>query len=129
MNSMETTRELERQTASIATDLYNLYFDEEAYDAEHSDDGDNFDEDGYNENGEDRVSRHFQDVLDIEYHVGSDNEVRSVELLVGFGGPNLYIDTKYMQVKGYWASSTATAMIDNRVCAEIEEYFEQLRGC
>ena len=128
MDNMETTERLEQYTASIASDLYNLYFDEEAYDAEHGDEDGGFDEDGYNEDGEDRVSCYFQNVLDIEYRVGTDNEVRGVELTVGYGGPNLYIDTKDMQVKGYWGGSKATASIDNRVCVQIEEYFEQVRG-
>ena len=129
MNNVETTKRLEQQTASIATDLYNLYFDVEAYDEEHTDDGDEFDDDGYNEYGEDRVSCYFQGVLDIEYRVGSDNQLRGVELLVGYGGPNLYIDTKHMQVQGFWAGASATAAINKQVCAEIDEYFEQLRGC
>lgn len=45
---------------------------------------------------------YLSDVLDIEYRVGSDREYRSAELLVTFGGPNIWIDTKRNMVVGAW---------------------------
>mgnify|MGYP001793188905 CR=1 FL=1 len=52
---------------------------------------------------------YLQDILDIEYRVGSDREYRSAEILVAFGGPNIWIDTKTQTVKGAWWGDHAEA--------------------
>lgn len=42
------------------------------------------------------------DVLDIEYRVGSDGEYRSAKVLIGFGGPNVWVDTATCSLVVYW---------------------------
>lgn len=42
------------------------------------------------------------EALDIEYYIGSDGGYRGARLLVAFGGPNIWVDTKTDTVEGYW---------------------------
>ena len=111
----ETKVRLQEDVDHIA-DTYNNPDDHK--DEDDSDD----DDDGYDENP-------YDDVLDITYHVGTDNKLKSVELLVGYGGPNLYVDTSDNKVKGYWGGDYAEAMLDISVGDEITEYFSELFDC
>jgi len=47
------------------------------------------------------------------------------ELLVAFGGPNIYINTRYNLVSGYWGSDRVEFNYsdDNDLYSEFEEYF------
>ena len=55
-----------------------------------------------------------RDILDVEYYIGSDGSYRGVRLLVAFGGPNTWIDTKFKEVQGFWWEDKATAeLVDN----------------
>ena len=55
-------------------------------------------------NDEDRTSAldYLQDALDIEYVVSSKKEYLGARILVAFGGPNIWINTRTKQVEGYW---------------------------
>ena len=46
------------------------------------------------------------DALDVEYVVGSDGSFRGARLLVCFGGPNVWVDTKTDMVEGYWRDTS-----------------------
>ena len=45
---------------------------------------------------------YLQDALDIEYIVNGKREVLGARILVAFGGPNIWINTRTNQVEGYW---------------------------
>jgi hypothetical protein len=45
---------------------------------------------------------YLSDVLDIEYVVSSKKEYLGARVLVAFGGPNIWINTRTKQVEGYW---------------------------
>lgn len=45
---------------------------------------------------------YLQDVLDIEWIVNRDKEYLGARVLVSFGGPNIWINTRTKQVEGYW---------------------------
>lgn len=45
---------------------------------------------------------YLDDVLDIEYVVNSTKEYLGARVLVAFGGPNIWINTRTNQVEGYW---------------------------
>ena len=45
---------------------------------------------------------YLQDALDIEYIVNGKREVLGARILVTFGGPNIWINTRTKQVEGYW---------------------------
>lgn len=64
--------------------------------------------------GEFSAMDYLSDVLDIEYIVGSDGEYRGARVLVAFGGPNIWINTKTNTVEGYWWADRAEAsFVDN----------------
>lgn len=48
---------------------------------------------------------YLQDALDIEYIVSSNKEYLGARVLVAFGGPNIWINTRTQQVEGYWWGS------------------------
>ena len=57
---------------------------------------------------------YLSDVLDIEYHVSGDRTYRGAEVLVAFGGPNIWIDTKTKHVRGaWWGDTCAVPYTDN----------------
>lgn len=72
---------------------------------------------------------YFDDVLDIEYRIGSDKQLRSVQIMVTCGGPNIYIDTASKCVELYWWGDRASYPIDTDVCNEIDCIFEELLNC
>ena len=45
---------------------------------------------------------YLSDALDIEYIVNGHREVLGARILVAFGGPNIWINTRTKQVEGYW---------------------------
>lgn len=45
---------------------------------------------------------YLQDALDIEYIVNSKGEYLGARVLVAFGGPNIWINTRTKQVEGHW---------------------------
>lgn len=49
---------------------------------------------------------YLSDVLDIEYIVDSKKEYLGARVLVAFGGPNIWINTRTQQVEGYWWGSS-----------------------
>ena len=66
-------------------------------------------------NDEDRTSAldYLQDVLDIEYVVSSKKEYLGARVLVAFGGPNIWINTRTKQVEGYWWGDKCILSYDN----------------
>ena len=41
-------------------------------------------------------------IMDIKYVLDSNLDYVGSQLLVAFGGPNIWIDTQHQQVRGYW---------------------------
>ena len=41
-------------------------------------------------------------IMDIKYVLDNNLDYVGSQLLVAFGGPNIWIDTQHQQVKGYW---------------------------
>ena len=61
------------------------------------------DEDALNWDGEAYTAYDYiNDALDVEYVTGSDGSFKGARLLVCFGGPNVWVDTKTDMVEGYW---------------------------
>lgn len=69
---------------------------------------------------------YFNDVYDIEYRIDGRGEYRSVKLMIGFGGPNIYVDTHDAFVKLYWGGSHAQAPISYETSDEIDNIFEEM---
>lgn len=123
-NTMSTTaNELQRYVDGIAADLRRLYeadpTDEEREAAEEN--GDACD-----------LYSYFTDVLDVEYTISSQGDYLGARIAVALGGPNIFIDTREGEVKGYWGTDRAEAWIPSEICEEIngimEEYYDMVRG-
>ena len=56
---------------------------------------------------------YLQDVLDIEYIINSKKEYLGARILVAFGGPNIWINTRTKQVEGYWWGDSCVMSYDN----------------
>ena len=70
---------------------------------------------------------YLDDVLDIKYIVGSDGSYYGAEILVGFGGPNIYVETRDRTVRGYWGGEQAQwGYVDN---IGLDEACEELYQC
>lgn len=72
---------------------------------------------------------YFDDVFDIEYTVNASKEYVAVRLLVAYGGPNIYINTKSGDVELYWWTDTARYPMDRDVINEIDAIFEEYFNC
>ena len=71
--------------------------------------------DELNSDGEDfGIYDYLQDVLDIEYVVDKNGEYLGARILVAFGGPNIWIDTRRGMVDGYhWSEKESVLFRDN----------------
>lgn len=76
---------------------------------------------------------YLQDALDIRYLVSgcSDNELLQVQILVAFGGPNIWIDIwadGTGEVRGYWASDSVRVPFGGDEMG-LFDALNDLRGC
>ena len=79
-------------------------------------------EEGRDPNGFDYI----RDALDIQYTVSGSKDYLGARILVAFGGPNIWIDTRTKTVEGYWWDGKAEAgYVDtlnlDDVCCELYE--------
>jgi len=80
------------------------------------------------EDDEGKYNNFFNDILSVTYISHFDNQkqiYQGAELLVAFGGPNVYIDTRYNLVVGHWGSSSIEMSYndDNFLYEYFEEFF------
>ena len=62
--------------------------------------------------------------LDVEYVVSSPGEYLGARILACCGGPTIWIDTRAMEVRGYWGSDTFTWGFSDGL--DLDEYLEEL---
>ena len=68
---------------------------------------------------------YLNDVLDIEYTVNGEGQYLGARILVAFGGPNIWVDTRRQTVEGAWwgdyytESYNTDAMDIDDACSEI----------
>lgn len=99
-----------------------------------TEDGDIIDENNITEDMEDvepfTMWDYFSDVYDIKYTIGSDREtLYGVQLLVAFGGPNIYIDTNDGKVKLFWWNDYAEYDLSQEVIESINDTFRDIFYC
>lgn len=109
--------ELLKMTKDIAKELTQLYHadptDEERDEAE--------------ENGEALdLWDYFADVLDINYILDAQKELRGVRVAVTLGGPNIWIDTVQGIIEGFWGTEHAESWIASEVCEAINDIFDEI---
>lgn len=71
---------------------------------------------------------YLADALDIEYVVGSDKKYLGARVLVAFGGPNIWINTRTKQVEGYWWGDKAIVSY-NADEMDLDSALEDLYNC
>lgn len=69
----------------------------------------------------------LSDVLDIRYIVNKENEFISAQVLVAFGGPNIWVNFDTKTVEGYWGGDRASANFTDDM--GVEDALEELRSC
>jgi hypothetical protein len=71
---------------------------------------------------------YLQDALDIEYIVNSKREYLGARVLVAFGGPNIWINTRTKQVEGYWWGDSCV-MSYNTDAMDLDSALSELYNC
>ena len=71
---------------------------------------------------------YLEDVLDIEYVINSRKEYLGARILVSFGGPNIWVDTRTKTVEGYWWGERAEASYSHDEIG-LDEACGELWGC
>jgi hypothetical protein len=71
---------------------------------------------------------YLSDVLDIEYIVNSRKEYLGAKVLVAFGGPNIWINTRTKQVEGYWWGDKSIQSYNND-SLDLDDALETLYNC
>lgn len=69
---------------------------------------------------------YFDDFLDIDYTVNRYKEYQSASICIGFGGPNIFIDTAEAEVQLYWGSTRERYPIHYSTRDAIDEWAEEL---
>ena len=61
----------------------------------------------------------------VVYRINKELEYKSVEIMVGCGGPNVYVDTQEKTVKLSWWGEQEFYSLDADACNVIDEYYEE----
>lgn len=70
---------------------------------------------------------YLEDALDIEYIVNSKGEYLGARVLVAFGGPNIWVNTRTKTVEGHWWGDSAYASFSDGI--GLDEALEELWNC
>ena len=120
MDDIEAKKALQDQVDSIAhTIQYGMTFEEAGMDSEE-----------FHSHPHDLISGHdyLADALEINYIVSQDAQYLGARILVAFGGPNIWIDTRAGFVEGHWWGDSATARIDGD-SMDLDECLSELWEC
>ena len=77
--------------------------------------------------GEFSAFDYLQNALDIEYVIDRKGRCIGGRILVAFGGPNIWIDTRRGRVEGYWENESASATFEDGI--GLEDALEELWNC
>lgn len=69
----------------------------------------------------------LSDALDIEYIVSSKKEYLGARVLVAFGGPNIWVNTRTKTVEGYWWGNSAFASFEDNL--GLDDALSELFSC
>lgn len=113
---MNEREDLQRHVDSIANDLTNPTTYEDAC----------IDHEKWDSKPCDQVCSYayINDAMDIEYTISSHGQFLGARVLVCFGGPNIWVDTRHNRVEGYsWGDSAFAEFTD---CMDLHEACEEL---
>jgi hypothetical protein len=87
-----------------------------------------FDLSSMNDDGEYTTAfDYLQDALDIEYIVNGKGEYLGARVLVAFGGPNIWVNTRTGIVEGAWWSDRAEASFTDNI--GLDDALSELWAC
>lgn len=69
----------------------------------------------------------IDEALDIIYQISLKGEMKGFELLLAFGGPNIYLEDD--KVVGYWGGDKYYAYISSDAYNQIWDYLEEIKPC
>jgi hypothetical protein len=73
---------------------------------------------------------YFEDgIYKLEERISDSGDLLSVSVCVGFGGPNIYIDTEAKEVQSFWWGERDSFPISDNAIKELNEFFDELRNC
>lgn len=81
----------------------------------------------FENDGEFTAFDYLQDALDIEYIVNIRGEYLGARVLVAFGGPNIWVNTRTGTVEGGWWGDRAEASFKDNL--GLDEALEELWNC
>ena len=67
------------------------------------------------------IYEYIDEALEVEYTMNLWGELRGVKLLVTFGGPNIYINTRTAKIEGYAEGEHLEINLDFDVLRAIED--------
>jgi hypothetical protein len=111
----EDANRLQNHVQSIAANLTNPPWDE-------LNEGRDVDSEG-----EFSAFDYLQDALDIEYIVNRKGEYLGARVLVAFGGPNIWVNTRTKTVEGHWWGDSATASFTDNL--GLDDALSELWNC
>lgn len=65
-------------------------------------------------------------ILNAEYKISHNGEIKSIELSDGFGGPNTWLDTAKSAYFLAWGGRKFCIYLDTDMCSKIQEYYEEI---
>lgn len=71
---------------------------------------------------------YLEGILDIEYIVNGAGEYLGARILVAFGGPNIWINTRTQEVEGHWWGDSARAHYTEDAMG-LDEALQELWEC
>lgn len=77
--------------------------------------------------GEYSAFDYLENALDIEYIVNGKGEYLGARVLVAFGGPNIWVNTRTGTVEGYWWSDKASASFKDNL--GLDDALSELWNC
>ena len=126
------TNDLKAHCESIAHELENGLPAEECHNCDHdvfikNDDGDEVCESCNELRGQMSGLDYINDALDIEYVVDGQGEYLGARVLVAFGGPNIWINTRQGIIEGYWYEESCRVSFDDNI--DLDEALSEFWGC
>ena len=87
-----------------------------------------FDSADLNDDGEEMTAfDYLSGAFDIEYIIDRKGNCIGGRILIAFGGPNIWIDTRRGMVDGYWWGKSASASYEDSI--GLEDALEELWNC
>jgi len=69
----------------------------------------------------------IDEALDVIYQINIRGEMKGFEILLAFGGPNIYLEDD--RVVGYWAGDKYYSCISSDAFNQIWDYLEETNPC